>query len=217
MGGYKIEIWWPVAEEWHMVRGSYRTNGLGGSFPDLPRARAAMAAWFDQHGRQNYRFRIVGVETGHVIWQDGHWRHEPGIRFENNNDDEKELIGMADVLAQVTPLNIPRTDLIAALQAKADEAKKERDDEQKKIDDAQKATKDAIKAFTVDELYQIFEQYFTVDTESLQKHKTSESFVPAPLLPTRVETDLERAVRVLGLANDVDVEVQPTSDLYRLL
>lgn len=115
------------------------------------------------------------------------------------------------------PLNIPRPDLIKALQAKADAEAAKRKDSQDVLDASRKAAVDAINMFSPEELYEIFRDHYTVDAEFLTKCKTEKLWVPPQVQPSCTETALERAVRVLTLASDETVQVKPDSDLYRLL
>lgn len=115
------------------------------------------------------------------------------------------------------PLVVSREQLIAALQEKLDEETQEREQAEQALQESEQALRDAVAAFDIDELVEIFRSYFTTDVEKLTKHKQQKTYVPEKTKPSVTETDLARAVRVLGMSTDESVELKPNTDLYRLL
>ena len=101
--------------------------------------------------------------------------------------------------------------------AGATEEKAKREAEQAKLDEARKEAIDAISAFSPQELYEIFRANFTTSVEDLTRYHTEERYVPKPVQAGKTETDLERAVRVLGMGTDKTVQVAVGTDLYSLL
>jgi len=132
--------------------------------------------------------------------------------------DAQKGAQMGDLLDQnVEPLNLDREAVVTALQAKADEEKAKREAEQAKLDEARKEAIDAIALFTPQELYEIFRINFTVDADDLQRYHAEEKYVPKPVAVGKTETDVERAIRVLGMSSEKTVPVKVGTDLYGLL
>lgn len=205
-------------EGWHWQYGSSIKYAASAKDDEIDNDRFFDIGWAEIFARNN-----PGVAVR--VWNKsgmGHLVHaipaneRPAMPTAADTTIEQEET-MHDPITDVSPLNIKREALIKALQEKLDARVAEREAEQKLLDDARKELVDAIKAFSEDELYSIFKEYYTIDASKLRDAKKDKRFVPSTVQPTSNETELERAVRVLGMADDKTVEVKPTSNLYRLL
>lgn len=115
------------------------------------------------------------------------------------------------------PLTIPRTTLIEKLQENLDAEKAKREATAAEQVKAREEVVALIARFNDDELYNIFHQYWTIDEETLKTAKKNKTFVTPAVEPSKKESDLEKFVRVLGLATDTEIEVFPSDNLYPLL
>lgn len=115
------------------------------------------------------------------------------------------------------PLTIARTDLVDKLQENLDAEVAKREAKEAEQAAERETVLAAIAEFTPDELYNIFRSFYTVDDKNLALDKTNQAFVTPTIKPTRIETDTEKFVRVLTMANDTNIELTPGESLYALL
>lgn len=126
------------------------------------------------------------------------------------------------------PTNLSRTKVIDRLEENFKKEKAKRDEADKRNKDA----KDEFRQFVLDHEDQVinylvgnssggavnwkahlhsFEDTFREEDDGSAAYASKES------KPTRLESDLEKFVRVLKMSNDETVEVAASADIYRLL
>lgn len=115
------------------------------------------------------------------------------------------------------PLTIDRDVLIAKLQENLDAEVAKRVAAEAEQAAVRQEALDAIAAFTPDELYNIFRDYYSTEATTLKFDKEHKSYVTHATEPTRLENDLEKFVRVLTMASDKTVEITPNESIYKLL
>lgn len=119
------------------------------------------------------------------------------------------------------PLSIKREALIARLQENLDKEQAARADMEARAAASRQAAVDAIHTLTDDELHNIVARFLGGGgrdlVEQIQKAKEDETFVTPKLAVSRRENDLEKFVRVLGMASDSVIEVKPNQPIYSLL
>ena len=187
----------------YKASGSWKqSRNCQGTFDTLDQAYTML----EQRGDSTSLYRIRGTMSDQTWFE--------GKRPFNFNKE----VEMSDPLSsQTEPLNLDREAVIEALQAKVVEESDKRAAEQAKLDEARKEAIQAIEAFSPQELYEIFRINFTVEAEDLLRYHDEERYVPKPIQAGKTETDLERAVRVLGMGTDKTVQVAVGTDLYSLL
>lgn len=119
------------------------------------------------------------------------------------------------------PLEIPRETLLATLQENLDKAKAEREEAHAKVNADLAEFKDFVSAHQ-DEVAGYLAASFGFTTWSdLQKQVErlfeDRDYKPVGVKPTKKEGALEKYVRVLSLASNKSILVQPGDDLYPLL
>lgn len=119
------------------------------------------------------------------------------------------------------PLTIGRETLIGVLQENLDKEREAREKAEKNVADSRAKAIEALNALTDDELYNLVQQNTGWGSEAmaerLTKAKEDETYVTPKLATSRRENDLEKFVRVLGMASDSTVEVKPNQPIYNLL
>src|SRR5215471_16621071 len=119
------------------------------------------------------------------------------------------------------PLTIPRESLLATLQENLDTAKAEREEKHAK----ENAALDEFKAFLTDHLDEVSGYLvrcigwngWEETLKTFQRTFEDGDYAPAGVKPSKKETALEKYVRVLGLASNSTISVEPGDDLYPLL
>lgn len=177
--------------------------------------------------RATSREYSYGGERNAILCANAKYRNGRDVRviragvviYERYHDNENTTGGdeMDPISNLPKPLNVKRVDVISALQKRADEEEAKRKEESERIESLKKDAKEAIAKFTPDEMYAIFNSYFTTEAEDLVRYQEQKRFVPEESKPTKVETDIERAVRVLNMSPDETIELRPDSDIYKLL
>lgn len=117
------------------------------------------------------------------------------------------------------PLHIDRTKLIERLQEVAAEAEASR----QKASDSAKAARQAIldlaAQLTPDQVANLVD-HFVGPCEPVKWFTDAiegDKFVSKDVAPTAIETAIEKQIRVLEMATDTTVELQPTDSLYAYL
>ena len=141
--------------------------------------------------------------------------HWTGTRQDAINQGEVNM----DLISDLPVINVSRQGLIDALQPKLDAEVAEREAAEAAKAEKEKEFEDAVLAFTKKELVAIVRNYWTGDTSKVKEAKDKGQFKPkkADPAPTPAETDLARAIRVLGISGDETVELRPGTNLYNLL
>jgi hypothetical protein len=125
---------------------------------------------------------------------------------------------MADI---TNALSIPREALIGRLQEVHDEAESKRKAAQDAANAKRQALLDAVGKLSRDQVANLLTHYVQSNEDALLKTVgdwvEEKKFVSQDIEPTYVETVLERTIRVLGLASDEEVQVQPSDSIYAYL
>ena len=201
--GWKVEVLNKDGATWV---GSGRTNLKNVIFETYQEAFQALITYGSHGVTRVCKYRIVdGSDTAH-------WR---GTRQEAIN--QKELV--VDLISDLPVINVSRQGLIDALQPKLDAEVAEREAAEAAKAEKEKEFEDAVLAFTKKELVAIVRNFWTGDTSKVKEAKDKDQFKPkkSESAPSPAETDLGRAVRVLGLSSDETVELRPGTNLYNLL
>lgn len=119
------------------------------------------------------------------------------------------------------PLHIDRQKLIDRLTEVAAEAAQKRQEST----DAAKARRasllDTVSKLTADQVANILDHFVCSGEKELEDWVTdkvdNEKFVSKELEITAIETNVEKQIRVLEMATDTSVELQPTDSLYAYL
>lgn len=174
-----------------------------------------MEAWIAQspilRGSKYYYYRVVDEEEQeHVVWE---YLSSFTIPQEEKNVDDT---GKA-------PLHIERVALIEALEVRLSEEQMKRREAEDKRTESREAVLEAVSNLTADQIANIIHQHIVRATgnDAIEEWVNSvveeEKYVSQELKPSYEETALEKYVRVLKLAKDEEIEVEPTDPIYPLL
>jgi hypothetical protein len=186
------------------------------SFVDSGAAKTAFHEWEDMVSLLSSSVEYAIVDDDHVIIWSNQWGPEkskklPPLGVHSSKEGE-------DVTPDLDkPLTIKRTVLIAKLQENLDKEVAKREEAEAAEEKGREDVLAAIAAFTPDELYNIFAHNYSTKVETLKFDKDQKSWVTKDVIPTARETDLEKFVRVLGIASDADILLKPNQELYGLL
>lgn len=121
-----------------------------------------------------------------------------------------------------TPLHVPRKALIGRLEERLAEEVKAREEAEAKAAASRQSLLDIVENLTTDQVANLLTHYVHAPSGGLEKWLSEyvvegKRFVSQPLVKKNEETRLEKTVRVLQLANDETIEVQPTDPIFPLL
>lgn len=201
--GWRVEVLNSTGTRWV---GSERHGLKGIVFETFPETFQALITYGSDGESRVCMYRIVDA------FPTVHWT---GTRQDAIKKGEVNM----DLISDLPVLNVNREGLIAALQPKLDEEVAIREAAEAKRVEAEQEFVDAVNSFSKAELVALVKNYWTSDTSKVKEAKEKGTFKPkAPLsAPSPAETDLGRAVRVLGLSSDETVELRPGTNLYNLL
>ena len=122
-----------------------------------------------------------------------------------------------DYVSDLPVLNVDREKFIEALQPKLDAEVAEREANEAAVTAKEAELAAACEELSNEELVTLVKKYWTSNPDDVKVAIKNRTFVPKGSTPTQSETDLARAVRVLGLSTDKTIELKPGTNLYQLI
>lgn len=145
------------------------------------------------------------------------------VVFEGRVQDARDMLDNPtkemnmDLISDLPVINVDRLQLIEQLEPKLDAevAKREAAAAEQQAKDAEFEA--AVEDFSNAELAAIVRKYWTTELDNILAAKKSGTFTPKEVAVSQSETDLARAVRVLGISSDKSIELKPGTNLYNLI
>lgn len=212
---FRIELHARNIKAWRNIHGHHVFSGWDASKP-FPRLDAAIACAKEAEKHWTTSpLRVIRIASGTVYWQS---KQRPKSDAVPAGDNEPETAGGEHMAPDINkPLTIPRLEVVKRLEEHLAEEVKKREDAIAAEEKSREETLAAIAKFTPDELYNLFYEVYTVTAKDITFDQENKSYVTTEAVPTKLESDLEKFVRVLKMAKDESIEVTPSQELYRLL
>lgn len=203
--------WKPADDDDHRVEGGWLVSA---SFPNLDSAIQGVRGM-----RKKWpKVGLMRIEDGRGVV----WVENENVPWEGTTQPQEESMALSTAGGDLEqPLTIPRQSLIDTLQTNLDAEKAEREKAIAAVAARRKEAANAVSSLSKDELLNLVQQYVTADLDDIVKmveeagqtgRLKSKDQTAGPK-----ETALEKTVRVLTLANNDVIEVQPRTEIYNLL
>lgn len=156
------------------------------------------------------------LKSHHTAWVTQGWIIDSTLNYTNAGGEQ--AMNAPELLK---PLNVKRDEVIKKLDANFAEEKKKREEAEAK----EKAARAEVTAFLTDHADQVagyFADHVNGRWSQLLEELTDEVFKddnykPKDSVPGRLETELEKFVRVLKMSADETIEILPTQPIFNLL